>query len=184
MANHNMPFFMFTFGGDNWFKQEYILSNLCYNTYEDYEGCINVFEFNEESGALYRNSDKMLRAYYAIKQVNEAIPGIVAKIPSLSRRPVAKNYVIPVVVTTANLWVTQYNPQDISKATGEIDAAKLKLEQRDWLLYHYPLALQEQIVGTTTEGAIRPDRRPTFVVNSVKLPDFVTNLINDLSIYS
>ena len=39
------------------------------------------------------------------------------------------------------------------------------------------------LVGSTTDGIIRPDKRPTFVVNSVKLRDFVTNLIYDLDGY-
>lgn len=184
---HDMPYFMFTQGGENWFTQDYNLPNLGYNTYGDYENCVNVFEFNEASGAINRSSDKALRAYYAIKQANEAIPGIVEKIPVLSRQPAARNFIIPIVVSTANLWITQYNPQDISKATGEIDAAKLDLVQKDWLLYHYPLAFHEQtmgsMVGATTNDMIRPDKRPTFVVNSVKLPDFVTNLIHDLDSY-
>jgi hypothetical protein len=184
---HDMPYFMFTKDGENSFTQGYNLPNLGFNTYGDYENCVNVFEFSEDKGALYKGSDKMLRPYFAIKQANEAVPGIVEKIPSLSRRPAAKNFVIPIVVTTANLWVTQYDPQDISKATGAIDAAKLDLVQKDWLLYHYPVALQEQtsgsLVGSTTDGIIRPDKRPTFVVNSVKLPDFVTNLTHDLEGY-
>ncbi len=184
----DMPYVMFTKGGENSFTQDYNLPNLGYNTYGDYENCVNVFEFNEASGAINRNTtDKALRPYFAIKQANEAVPGIVEKIPSLSRQPAAKNFIIPIVVTTANLWVTQYDPQDIDKATGEIDAAKLDLVQKDWLLYHYPLAFHEQtrgsLVGPTTDGIIRPDKRPTFVVNSVKLRDFVTNLIHDLDHY-
>jgi hypothetical protein len=183
----DMPHFMFTKDGANWFTQGYNLPNLGYNTYDNYENCVNVFEFNEDSGNLNRSSDKASRAYYAIKQPNEAVPGIVEKIPSLSRQPAARNFIIPIVVTTANLWITKYDPQDISKATGEIDTAKLDLVQRDWLLYHYPLAFHEQtlgsLVGSTTNDIIRPDKRPTFVVNSVKLPDFVTNLIGDIGSY-
>jgi len=178
---------MFTKGGENSFTQDYNLPNLGYNTYGDYENCVNVFEFNEANGALSRNADKTLRAYFAIKQPNEAVPGIVEKIPSVSRQPAARNFIIPIVVTTANLWIAQYGPKDINKATGEIDTAKLDLVHRDWLLYHYPVALQEQtsgsLVGSTTDGIIRPDKRPTFVVNSVKLPDFVTKLIHDLDGY-
>ncbi len=183
----DMPYFMFTKGGENSFTQGYNLPNLGYNAYGDYENCVNVFEFSEDKGAISRNADKTLRAYFAIKQANEAVPGIVEKIPSLSHQPEAKNFVIPIVVTTANLWITQYDPQDISKATGEIDTAKLDLVQRDWLLYQYPLALHEQtngnLIGPTPVVSIRPDKRPTFVVNSVKLPDFVTNLIHDLEGY-
>jgi len=184
---HDMPYFMFTKDGKNSFTQDYNLPNLGYNTYSDYENCVNVFEFNEANGALNRSNEKALRAYYAIKQANEAVPGIVEKIPSLSRQSAAKNFIIPIVVTTANLWIAQYDPQDISKATGEIDTAKLELVQRDWLLHHYPLAFHEQtrgsLVGSTTNDIIRPDKSPTFVVNSVKLPDFVTKLIYDLDRY-
>jgi hypothetical protein len=184
---HDKPYFMFTKDGENSFKQSYNLPNLGYNTQDDYENCVNVFEFNEASGALSRNADKALRAFFAIKQANEAVPGILEKIPVLSRRPAARNYIIPIVVTTANLWVTQYDPQDISKETGEIDATKLDLIPKDWLLYHYPLAFHEQtrgsLIGSTNGDIIRPDKRPTFVVNSLKLQDFVTNLIYDLSRY-
>jgi hypothetical protein len=183
----DMPYFMFSKDGENSFTQGYNLPNLSYNAYGDYENCVNVFEFSEDKGAINRSSDKALRAFYAIKQPNEAVPGIAEKIPSLSRQPAAKNFIIPIVVTTANLWITQYDPQDISKATGEIDATKLDLVQKDWLLYHYPLVFHEQtrgsLVGSTTDGIIRPDKRPTFVVNSIKLPDFITNLIYDLERY-
>jgi len=181
------PYFMFTKDGENWFTQEYNLPTLGYNTYSGYENCVNVFEFSEDKGALSRNADKMLRGYFAIKQPNEAVPGIVEKIPSVSRQPAARNFIIPIVVTTANLWIAQYDPKDINKATGEIDTAKLDLVHKDWLLYHYPLAFHEQtrgiLAGSTTNDIIRPDKRPTFVVNSVKLPDFVTNLIRDLAGY-
>jgi hypothetical protein len=183
----DMPYFMFTNHGENSFTQDYNLPNLGYHSYGDYENCVNVFEFSEDKGAISRNADKVLRAYYAIKAPNAAVRGIVEKIPSLSQQPAAKHFIIPIVVTTANLWVTKYDPRDISKATGEIDKANLNLVQRDWLLYQYPLAFYEQtmgrLVGSTTNDIIRPDKRPTFVVNSVKLADFVTNLIHDLDGY-
>ena len=183
----DMPLFMFTKEGENWFTQRYNLPSLGYKTDDDYENCVNVFEFNEDSGTLTRNADKALRAYYAIKQANEAIPGIIEKIPSLSRQPAARNFVMPIVVTTANLWITQYDPQDINKATGDIDSARLDLVQRDWILYHYPLDFHEQTLGklvsSPNNGIIRPDKRPTFVVNSANLPDFVTKLIHDLDSY-
>lgn len=174
--------------GNTYYSRWYNLPSLGYHTYSDYENCINVFEFSEAKGALSRNTSKELRAYYAIKQANEAVPGIVEKIPGLSRMASYANVVIPIIVTTANLWVTDYDPGKIINESGEIPIDDLKLESKNWVIYSYPLSFHETVPGTLVndrkiEGSHTPDKRLTFIVKSTSLKDFVEKLIADLRDY-
>jgi hypothetical protein len=44
---------------------------------------------------------------------------------------------IPVIFTTAKLWVSDVNLSEADIATGNIDLSEINLETKDWLLYHY-----------------------------------------------
>jgi hypothetical protein len=187
----DMPMVLFRKDGENIFTQQYIFTNLGYNTYEDYENCVNVFEFSEANGQVSRNANRELRAFYAIKQANEAVPGLVDNlnaISKISRNPSAPNFIIPLVVTTANLFVTEYDFKDIKRATGDIAPDKLNLIKKDWVIYSYPLEFHESIIGKDNDrpenGNVRPEKRPTFIVNAAALPNFIKKLIADMSYFN
>jgi hypothetical protein len=174
--------------GNCFYNRWYNFPGLGYNAYSDYENCVNVFEFNETDGRLSRQGQKELRAYYAIKQANESVPGVVDKIPALSRNSSYHNVIVPIVVTTANLWVTDYDPAEISKENGDIPIDKLELKPKNWVIYSYPVPFHESISGTLQdnkgdEGSITPDKRLTFIVKSTSLKEFVESLIGDLRDY-
>lgn len=44
---------------------------------------------------------------------------------------------LPVIITTAKLWVTDTNLSDADILTGNIELPSDNLEERDWLFYHY-----------------------------------------------
>ncbi len=149
----------------------------------DFEHAVNVFEFSETEGRISRQADKASRAYYAIKQTNEAIPGLIENMPSLTPANDVPNVIVPIVVTTANLWVTDYDAADINKATGDIDPNKLNLKSRDWVLYSYPLTFNEQVQGKNKGNAMVPLKRSTFVVTALALPSFITEILGDFRSY-
>jgi rhodanese-related sulfurtransferase len=178
----DMPMLLMCSEGQRSFTQEYSLSNLGYGTYKDYENSVNVFEFSEAKGQVSRNANRELRAYYAIKQVNESIPGLLERLDKISRKIDAPHLIIPIVVTTANLFVADYDPADIKRAAGDIEPDKLKLKPKDWVLYSYPLEFHESVMaeGDTEQKGLRPEKRSTFVVNSSALPNFIKYLIADM----
>lgn len=184
----DMPMFLVNKDNQSSFTREYNFTNLGYNTYTDYENCVNVFEFSEAEGRVSRNTQKELRAYYAIKQANEAVPGVLEKISVVSRNPSGNNYVIPIVVTTANLFVADYDPKNINRETGDIDLQNLNLISKDWVLYSYPLEFHEGVIGVYADRGgqvrVRPEKRPTFVVNALALPTFINKLLADISYIS
>ena len=44
---------------------------------------------------------------------------------------------MPVIFTNARLWVSDIDLSEADLKSGNIDIDKEKLEQRDWLFYHY-----------------------------------------------
>ncbi len=177
-------FFPYIINHESYFTKEYNLSALGYNTPPDYENAVNVFEFSQVNGKQSRSTNKEQRAFFAIRQANQAVAGLFQELNKVSSHEISlPHFMIPVVVTTANLWVTSYDPADINKSTGEIESDLLDLVKKDWVMYSYPLPTHESIEGRVRNGVIEPEYRPTFVVNSEKLQEFMSALISDFQSY-
>ena len=53
--------------------------------------------------------------------------------------PYTNQIFIPIIVTTAKLYICKFNPTDIDEKTGEIPWSKASLEEQPYLLYEYAL---------------------------------------------
>jgi len=95
---------------------------------------------------------------------------------------------VPVIVTTANLYLLDYKVDDIDTLTGEIAFDKTKLNPVNWLWYEYPipphLQLDMEVDNSdkmTTINNLRnfdyAVRRNIMVVNSAKIEEALSWLI-------
>lgn len=66
---------------------------------------------------------------------NETIRAKIAN----AEMPYSHQIFIPIIVTTANLFVCNFDPKDINPKTGEIPYSKATLKKQPYLLYEYPL---------------------------------------------
>jgi hypothetical protein len=90
----------------------------------------------------------------------------------------------PVIVTTANLYIYEFQEADIDLATGEIPFDKPKLTQRPYLFFNYPVPVPLQLPPVVTsirhedywEAFKKVSRMPIFVVQSASFPTFLERL--------
>jgi len=159
-----------------------ILPSLQYLSETDYDQASNVFEFNTTGKP---NSDKTDKPYIAMKQANAGLTGM-ANSPTrpmdIAGTPrVNRIFFVPIVVTTADLFVASYNPQKIAIHTGTIEASELNLVQKNWVEFLFPLPTDLQIRGNV--GNVQgtpPSKRITYVVAASHLAEFCNGYIDDI----
>lgn len=94
---------------------------------------------------------------------------------------------VPVIFTTATLWVTDAKLSDASLETGDIDREKLKPSKRNylWLQYHVSKGIKHEIEGYrfNKEYDIYLDKilaedyiRHVAIVNYAGVEDFLRSL--------
>lgn len=103
---------------------------------------------------------------------------------------VFKAFFLPIVVTTANLYVAHYKLQDISIETGKLEMDKVYLartgqppEEVEWVLVDYgagenvaPNAIPEDERSTDPRELLKYKTRSIFVVNSKHMIKFFSSL--------
>lgn len=169
--------------------------------YKESPLCSHGYEFNELNGALNRNQENKI--FSAAKQANDGLNGFVlSAYNGLSLNPIGRvcsvfkeniefmakspMVVIPIVVTTANLALMDYDHTDVQLDKGEINSSKLILEEVSWVNYAFPLMPSIQVTArdiASGELMVTPNRRSTFVVNSLKLNDFINWIERDTGSY-
>ena len=89
---------------------------------------------------------------------------------------------VPVIVTTARLYMCEFDLGDISLSTGEIPFDRVKLAPMPYLIYKYPLphSLQSDFSFTTHEALIYGSPEvflymSVFVVHGEKLESFLND---------
>ena len=98
----------------------------------------------------------------------------------------SKAYVLPVILTTADLWVSSADLKETDLLTGEIDTSASDLTKADWVLYQYHMApgLKYGTLGigigptekeVDTLGKIMQHRyiRTIFIVNAGAIAKFL-----------
>ena len=97
---------------------------------------------------------------------------------------------VPVVITTALLFVAEYDPKNVDLATGKIAKNKIwfgsagePIEEVEWILVHYgagtnviPQLIPEEYYSTYPADLLRYKIRSIFVVNSNKIDSFFSKL--------
>lgn len=92
---------------------------------------------------------------------------------------------LPVVITTANLWVTTADIAQADLATGQLQLPDTCLEKTDWIWYHYPQSpgLKQAFVAEAlhssgdllTQALYGSFVRPVAIVNASCLASFCGN---------
>lgn len=174
-------------GVDNFtFSKNIFFPSLGYQGMQHFDRGIQTFEFNDTTGRLSRVSGREERPYYAMKQANEAISSFsderrerIYNITGTNIRQYDIVY-IPLVITTAELYLLDYDPEEIDLTAGSIDTTKVKLQPKDWIHYEFPLPYS---LRTRAQGGLGPVKRPSFIVKANKCEEFLKNLISDCKTY-
>lgn len=181
----NYPFDYFEAGVDNFnFNKNIFFPSLGYNGMKYFDQGIQTFEFNETSGKLSRNQGE--RPYLALKQANEAVSSFLDERKERIYQIAEVNFrqydilFIPIVITTADLSLIDYNPEKVDLSKGEIDTREVKLISKGWIHYEFPLPYS---LRARTKNGLGPIKRPSFVVTANKCEEFVANLIKDSERY-
>lgn len=158
--------------------------NLGYGGMKYFDQGIQTFEFNETIGTLSRNQGE--RPYLALKQANEAISSFIDHRRERIYQIVGTNIrqydilYIPIVITTADLFLINYNPDKIDLNKGEIDISEVHLNPREWIHYEFPLPYS---LRTRHSKGLGPVKRPSFIVNANKCEEFIDKLLKDCETY-
>lgn len=178
------PFDYRTHSGQISYEMNIFFPSLGYDGMKFFDKAIQVFEFKEIGGVLSRNQTE--KAFNAVLQSNEATSSFIdekdrVNILLENNGKQMNTLFLSVVVTTANLWLTDYSPTNVSWKDGTIPIDKLNLIPKDWVIFEFPLpySLRTRPIG----GGVGPVKRPTFIVNSEKFGDFIPKLLNDCKRY-
>lgn len=96
--------------------------------------------------------------------------------------PYVHQILIPIIVTTAKLFICKFNPENIDGRTGEIPFSEVILEEQPYLLYEYPLPVHfhstplDKVSVLKTGNKDFGTRMDILVVNSSKLSEFLSKL--------
>lgn len=99
-----------------------------------------------------------------------------------AKMPYNHQIFIPIIVTTAKLFLCKFDPKDIDQTTGEIPLDKATLEEQPYLLYEYPLPVPFHSTPADKVAVLKSGnkdfgtRMDILVVNSEKLTDFLSRL--------
>jgi hypothetical protein len=180
------PFEYYEAGKQNFnYQKNIFFPSLGYDGMDYFDKAIQSFEFNETTGKLNRNT-QIGRPYDAMKQANEAVSSFIDERRKRIYEIVNLNInqadilFIPTVITTANLFTLEYGPNNIDWNNGQIPIDKLKLKEKDWIHFEFPLPYS---LRSRTNSGVGPVKRPSFIVNSKAFSTFVTELLKDCKRY-
>lgn len=103
---------------------------------------------------------------------------------------ISEAYFVPIVITTASLYIAQYDLSDVDIASGTIERDKLNFlgsnslsDPVKWVMVDYgagantaPDELYENFEGLDPIDFEPYNRRSIFIVNSTYIPEFLNNL--------
>lgn len=109
-------------------------------------------------------------------QVSEGFKSVIINDQFLNRALDEKDtmplFYVPVVITTANLYICETDVGSIDIETGEANSAGIKYTKQDWLEFSFPLPEYLQVRGC--------DRRNIYIVNIQNLNIFLNTIVNNL----
>jgi hypothetical protein len=148
---------------------EVTFPELGYSDAQSYEAVVAGFELDDRMSHLNRNEEE--RMYKHLKQVNTGLKALTVcrePIDGLSL-PVQHPHALylPVLVTTAHLYLFSHDPREVRIPEGELDVSKMELEEQQWLTYLFPLPDYVPYFGG------RFSKMPTFIVNAEHWEEFL-----------
>ncbi|KKW17022.1 MAG: hypothetical protein UY56_C0005G0047 [Parcubacteria group bacterium GW2011_GWA1_50_14] len=157
-----------------------IFPNLGYGHPEHFEATGVAIEVNSALNAWNRNQDDKI--YKAALQANYGLNAIGSQLSNTVENldipgNVTKILYLPVVVTTANLYLANFDPSQVSKDDGAIDLSSVSYEEKPWLTYDFPLpdylkysSIFHNHINKNVE------RATTFIVNSKHWSNFLQHM--------
>jgi hypothetical protein len=92
-----------------------------------------------------------------------------------------RTVIIPIIVTSAQLFVCEFDPQDVNIETGEIPFAKAKLSNiQNYVIYQYPLPnhLHSDLIRAIDRRSVEKFvRRDIVVVQSAQFSNFLSSQV-------
>lgn len=171
-------------------KKEGVFPGLGYNSLENLDCCLHGVEFNNDLTNINRNQNEII--YKSLLQTNHALNALFCKFkypfPNIEglyfpgEEEINKILFLPIVITTANLFIANYDPIKVDFKTGKIDQKDIKFNgPRKWLTYEFPLPDYLKHSGEiscipgqeTTKILINAERITTFIVNSEHWAEFL-----------
>lgn len=156
-------------------KKEILFPNLGYENIKKFERAIQCFEFNQDTGKI--NNDSSNKPFLSMKQANSALIYYAYYYGNFLNPEQSKKYLLflPIVVTTADLYLLGYKKGDINLIDGKIPDDKIILKNKKWIEYDFPLSAKLQNRSCLPIN----NKRPTFIVNSNNFSTFIEKLIDD-----
>ena len=167
-----------------------VFPGLGYRSQEDLDCCLHGIELNESLTNINRNQNETI--YKSLLQANHALNALFCKFqypfPRIedlcfpNEKKVNKILFLPIVVTTADLFIADYDPEKVDLKTGEIDKKDIKFNgPKNWVTYEFPLPDYLKHSGEMnylpsqegTEILIDTERITTFIVNSGHWKEFL-----------
>ncbi len=154
--------------------------DLGYASINDYDYCNNAVEFNKELSNI--NRDQSEKTYKAIKQANHAAHALEENEPKyieyvtteISLEQYDYFVVLPVVLTTANLFITEFDYKNIHN--GDLCPNDVSYVKKSWLTYEFPLP--DFLSFSVRNSQIRVEKRTTFIVNHEHFIEFLKGVKN------
>jgi hypothetical protein len=116
-----------------------------------------------------------------LEEASNNLPDIPIK--GAARRRVEKQVFMPVIVTTAQLHLCEFDPADISPSEGVIPYDKVKITEKPYLIFKYPLPVHLQmdkghLLFLSSQNKVDfLVRMSIFVVNSNHFDEFLNFLV-------
>lgn len=156
-----------------------VFPDLGYLRGSDFDYAIHGIELNSKLAVNRESEEKMFKP---MKQVAHASRGLESQVPTIIEEINAfrpenrKNTLyIPVIVTTADLYLGSFSVGDV--LNGDIEPSKLKLgEPKKWLTFEFPLPDYLSYNLQRDGGTITVGKRTLFVVNAKSLSEFCENI--------
>ena len=119
----------------------YILADDARETRGSYENVLKNIKTKTSNASVTEAAYQVVLAAHAY--ANETSLKLNHANSSLS--PLSHHFFLPIIVTTANLYLCKFNPNDTSLQTGEIPFQKVTFERVDRLFYEYAIPPHLQI---------------------------------------
>lgn len=152
-----------------------LLPQLNYTKLEDYELCDRAIEVNQSFDKLSRNQEE--KVYRSLVQANHGLAAafvgmapLLAEMCNRSERPM---YYIPIVLTTANLYLAGFEPSNVNPDDGTLLESHLSYAEKEWVEYEFGLP---DYLSALKKDSLLPHRRSTFIVNSRHMKKFFAGI--------
>jgi len=156
---------------------------LGYGKSGQYDYCVNGIEVN--TALTSANQDKGEKIYNPLKQVAHGVrafesahPKVVEGIEYFRESKHQERFYIPVVITTANLYVIDFPLDKVTQ--GEVPAGDLSLgDAKKWISYEFPLPdYLSYEIDRAEEGTVFVNKRTVFVVNDKAIDEFFSKAVD------